>query len=362
MKKLFLLLALLGFVLTSCEGGLGNEENGGTPATPKIELEKQNIEVEFEPAEYEVAVTSPYSWEATTKNDWIEIKTATGIAGTKTLKFSVARNEEEDVREGTIVLKNEDYNLVTELYVTQGAFVPEFVVEQTALEFDYKGGEATIPVTANFDYDITCPSWITYTKLGNGVKLTISENSSIESRTAEVKIFSEKYNLNGAVVTVSQDATLIGAIVTRNGVKGIIFYADDNVTKIMSVEETRLAWSTEWVTTGATDEYNGANNMAVIKKISGWEEKYPAFKWCADYGANWYLPACYELLEIYNQRSVLNAALEANGYTKLDLSDYFYYWSSTEATDSIACDVYFNTSYGNYSKSSTLRVRAVQAF
>ena len=38
---------------------------------PKIELAQQSVEVEFEPAEYEVGVTSPYSWEATTKNDWM---------------------------------------------------------------------------------------------------------------------------------------------------------------------------------------------------------------------------------------------------------------------------------------------------
>ncbi|MBR2326781.1 MAG: BACON domain-containing protein [Alistipes sp.] len=68
---------------------------------PKIELAQQSIEVEFEPAEYEVAVTSPYSWEATSKNDWIIVDTPNGIAGTKMLKFSVVRNEEEDIREGT---------------------------------------------------------------------------------------------------------------------------------------------------------------------------------------------------------------------------------------------------------------------
>ena len=60
MKKLFLLLVLLGFVFTACQGGLDGEDNGGS--VPKIEFARQTIEVEFEPAEYEVAVTSPCSW------------------------------------------------------------------------------------------------------------------------------------------------------------------------------------------------------------------------------------------------------------------------------------------------------------
>ena len=59
MKKLLLLLATVGMMMTACEGGLGNEENGGTPSTPKIELAQQRVEVEFEPAEYEVTITSP---------------------------------------------------------------------------------------------------------------------------------------------------------------------------------------------------------------------------------------------------------------------------------------------------------------
>ena len=149
MKKLFLLLALLSSVFTACDSGLDNEENGGTPSTPKIELSQQSVEVEFESAEYEVTITSPYSWEATAKNDWIKVVTETGIAGTKTLKFSVARNEEEDIREGTIVVKNEDYNLVAELYITQGAFVPAITIEPESLVFTFEGGTQEVAITSN---------------------------------------------------------------------------------------------------------------------------------------------------------------------------------------------------------------------
>jgi hypothetical protein len=69
--------------------------------------------------------------------------------------------------------------------------------------------------------------------------------------------------------------------------------------------------------------------MAAIKAIEGWEEKYPAFKWCADYGDGWYLPALNELHKIYTNREVVNATLESYGYTGLNFS--YYYWSSTEA-------------------------------
>ncbi|MBR0394582.1 MAG: BACON domain-containing protein, partial [Alistipes sp.] len=108
MKKLFLLLALVGTIFSACEGGgdVEEENGGGTPSIPKIELAKQSIEVEFEPAEYSVDVTSPYSWKAVSDNDWIVVETKTGIAGTKELSFTVERNEEEKVREGTITVMN----------------------------------------------------------------------------------------------------------------------------------------------------------------------------------------------------------------------------------------------------------------
>ena len=134
---------------------------------PKIELAQQSIEVEFEPAEYEVAVTSPFSWEATTKNDWIVIESKTGIAGEEVLRFSTKRNEDEEKeRKGTITLRNTDYNLVAELYITQKTFVPdEIIVEPKSLTFDYKGGTKEVSVTANFEYEYsTNVDWLTFEK------------------------------------------------------------------------------------------------------------------------------------------------------------------------------------------------------
>ena len=206
MKKLLLLLATVGMIMTACEGGGGiEEENGGTPSTPKIELSQQSIEVEFEPAEYEVTVDSPYSWEATTKNDWIELKTTSGIAGTKTLKFLTERNEEEEIREGTITLKNTDYNLVAELYVTQKAFTT--IIKYTeSLTFAAEGGTQEIAIDANFEYTYTSDAdWLTIDKSENGISVTVPNYVEVEERTAEITISSEKYGCS-KVVEVSQSA------------------------------------------------------------------------------------------------------------------------------------------------------------
>lgn len=590
MKKLILLLAAVGMVFTACEGGLGNEENGGTPSTPKIELSQKTIDVGYEDATYSVLVTSPYSWKAESDSEWIVVDSKTGIAGDEKLRFTTLRNDEELERKGTILLTNTTYNLATELYViqkafepkitiepktlnfaveggtqdititanfeyevsknadwvtfvktpnsitvtvpnyaeeevrtaeitisnekynisktikvtqsafepklhvapseisftadggsqkasvtanceytisttadwishaktenvititvfnnediearsaeiivssekynvsktikvTQAAFVPKFEISttttsyeydyrggeftvaitsnfayyvtktanwvectktangitvrvpsyaevenrsanivisnekynisevikvsqtafvpkleisvtSTSYECDYKGDEFTVAITSNFDYDVTTTAnWVTCIKDAEGVKISVQKNNYTETRTAEVKIYSERYNLNGKTISIMQDASPIeiGAIVTKNGARGVVFYINGETTKIVSVEQGyELKWSETHQYQDAPDRNNGANNMKNIMGGILWEDYYPAFKWCSDYGAGgWYLPAINELEKIYNESSTINATLKANGYPEL----YGWYWSSTD--------------------------------
>ena len=201
MKKLVLLLAVLVFVFTACEGSDGfdkgnNETNSETPTIPKIELSQQNIEVGFEPAQHSITITSPYSWEATSKNNWIIVDTNSGIAGTKTLKFSVEHNKEMTIREGTIAIKNEDYDLAAELYVTQNSFAPKWDINPESLEFGADGGEKRISVVSNFEYEVEeNADWLTITKADKNITLFATAYTEVESRSATVKLFNKKYDL-----------------------------------------------------------------------------------------------------------------------------------------------------------------------
>ena len=150
-----------------------------------------------------------------------------------------------------------------------------------------------------------------------------------------------------------------GDIVTVDGSVGVVFYASEDIVYIMSVEEASTKWSTEYVDTDADDYTDGAYNTNVIKSIDGWEEKYPAFKWCADLGENWYLPAQAELYAIYEIKDALNATLSANGYTSLSGD---YYWSSTDSYSISAFTLNFSNGVRNGSnKGYSISVRAVVA-
>ena len=201
MRKLNCLLIAFAIFAVACENSFDEQSKN------QITLSSKTIEVHFESNEHTINVTSPYSWIAESKNDWISLTCDNGIAGTEELRFVCDRNLEESERKGTIVIKNEDFGLATELYVTQKSFIPELVVEQDkTLSFTEKGGSEIIKVSSNFNYSVSDnASWISCDKVEEGVRVTASASDVVNERTAQVTIYSEKYNLSYDV-GVSQGA------------------------------------------------------------------------------------------------------------------------------------------------------------
>lgn len=165
-------------------------------------------------------------------------------------------------------------------------------------------------------------------------------------------------------------------------------------------EASGLAWATRGTTyetqaTNANDPADGTKNMATIKDLDPDYSDFPAFKWCADKGdggLTWYLPATYELQDLYaascglklvdanpqageavrwtgsfndysnyaNQREAFKQRItEAQGVA-LD-----QYWSSQETdnvnTRFVSCDE--RGSVGNTYKDATFpKVRAIAKF
>ncbi|MBE6193463.1 MAG: TIR domain-containing protein [Rikenellaceae bacterium] len=155
----------------------------------------------------------------------------------------------------------------------------------------------------------------------------------------------------------------------NDGVReGVVFEvsADGRRGKIVSIMQSEiLQWASDAAEyrrlIGADSETDGAYNMAKVKTISGWRDKYPPFAWCADLGEGWYLPSKEELLTIYKCKDKLNPRLT----DKL----LFTYWSSTEDNrrdifgESYVWDVYM--AGGDASRTNKYcygYVRAVSAF
>ena len=115
MKKLFLLLALLGMVATGCskdEVDKGNDnkteqpnenEGGNIPDDAYISLNKDIVTISPDGESVDVKVYSNYAWELTHNCDWITTSITNGDASDTGVIVTLTADLTYDDREGTIV-------------------------------------------------------------------------------------------------------------------------------------------------------------------------------------------------------------------------------------------------------------------
>lgn len=130
--------------------------------------------------------------------------------------------------------------------------------------------------------------------------VTIDEEWDTPDIDTDAKVGDYYYSDNTWSTNLDTDKTCIGIVFEVN--------EDGNSGKIVSLDEVNeKAWATEGTTyattaTGATNPADGMANMETIKTLDEDYSDFPAFKWCADRtegGLTWYLPAPYELQDLY---------------------------------------------------------------
>ena len=143
--------------------------------------------------------------------------------------------------------------------------------------------------------------------------------------------------------TTLRESYVIGSYVTPIGdtQSGVICFPG----YIMSLSERSCRWTAQTGDIGATDFDDGMKNRKAFESVLESNPKadftkFYAFKFCMDFGQDWYLPALNELKKIYSNLSELNAMLTKIGGTILGTSSI--YWSSTEYNGSRAYYLKFN--------------------
>lgn len=149
--------------------------------------------------------------------------------------------------------------------------------------------------------------------------------------------------------------------------KGVIFEVstDGLHGKIVSLKQASLAWAREDVgnkSTKATSKNDGQKNQKSIQKIPDWQNKYPAWGWCANLGSDWYLPASQEMAQLLERYNEINHTLYIVGGDILINTKTTYYWSSTEFNNHYAVLVYGGSQWYGYDKLDINYVRAIATF
>lgn len=238
------------------------------------------------------------------------------------LNANISKNTTEKSREAKIVISNKTKTLSFTLTVSQSGV--KFIPSQTKVGFDKNYSNKTITINTNIDWEAsTNQSWCTISKNGNNLTIRATPYSgSAANRKATIS-----FKGLSTKIEVDQSKYALGDEYNENGVKGQVICINDTI-RYVGKDVGNAVWSNESVLTGANNEYDGRVNMAIIKKISGWKDLYPAFALCDALNTGnvtgWYLPATKELSDIY---------AKGNGIRS-------YFWSSTEYS--------VNQAYRNY--------------
>ena len=137
MKKLFLLLTLLGMVATGCS----TDEGGGEDNIPEnifIGLDKESVTISPDGGSVDVVVYSNYKWEISGVSDWCTPSVKKGHANADGKKVTFSADVAYDDREATFWFCCADEKI-------------KFVVSQDgtilADEIWYTNGSTTVPTT-----------------------------------------------------------------------------------------------------------------------------------------------------------------------------------------------------------------------
>ena len=221
---------------------------------PSLNVDTESITASAEGVTKSIAVTSNISWSASCDADWVTITPTNGEKGSSTLKITVAANIETIAREAVVRISNSEYNLSKEIAVTQAEFIPILEIDAESISISSFGDSQNIAITSNISWDTQCDAeWVSLSAEAASVTITATMNEMTEMRTANVRIFNDKYSIHKEI-TITQDVcpyieytSTDGKIVTpyynpnafganilsntyRNG-KGIIIF-DDKVTVI----------------------------------------------------------------------------------------------------------------------------------
>ena len=263
----------------------------------------------------------------------------------RTATVTVTAGEGENTATATLTVKQLLRDAASEDAVLE--------LEKTTADFTYENGQTeTIIFTTNKQDELFVTieaggeEWLSAVIAEDGqsvILTTISENATNMVKKTVVTITAGTGDKAAtATINVSQSVNVptgiqIGALYENGDTKGMIaIIADDQSwIKIISLEESKEAWSTENMATGLlSNNDDGAGNTEIIKALPNYESSYPAAKYCVDLGDGWYWPSRGEWNAVAdntrNQQEVINTYLSAYGGTALDFGSY--YWVSNENT------------------------------
>lgn len=168
--------------LASC-----SEEEKFVEPVPTLELVSSNVTFDAEPSNGEIIVSNSASGSisASSSESWCTVS----ISGNEAVNVSVPRYDGYEGRTAVITVSNGTDQLHVPVSQSGALWA---VVSADSLDFHDLNNEATIRLKSNFDYHISTPDWITFTKEDNNVTFHALPNLTGKPRFDKVTISSKR--------------------------------------------------------------------------------------------------------------------------------------------------------------------------
>ena len=243
----------------------------------EVSFDTTTQEINAQGGSVEIVLKSNGDWTINPTAEWIVVSPMSG-KGDATLTLTVEANTTGEDRSTQIKATTKD-NTAT-LNLTQGAQSPQPQYYLNVSPKNYRcggaGGEFTVEVSSNLDWNVTVPQWITcsVTEGSNDatVTLTVSpiEDEKIEMREADV-LFESSLTSDKVHVVQTVDPIMGIEIMPKN-----LEFVCTGETKIIAVF-TEDAWTAsmdvDWVTLSQTEGQGDAEIRVTLGENPNYEQR-----------------------------------------------------------------------------------------
>lgn len=251
MKKLrFLLFAIVAIVSCSKEGGLdngGGNNNQGDPTTSAITLNKSYVIFDESANEEIISFSASENWIAEvvneSKTEWLSVSPTSGKSGVAYITIKAKDNDTSNERSASVCIKAGSVKKTINVTQKQQDVL---TVTSSKFEVPSEGGEITVEVKANVDFEYTIDNsaidWISY-KTTRALKTTnlvfdIKDNNDMEKRQGKITIDSgvlnEEIIISQAGKTIEAGTIYVEVSCNQSTLFNHIYYSNSELSSIVA--------------------------------------------------------------------------------------------------------------------------------
>lgn len=237
MKKLLLLLALVGMVAYGCTDSSTDDDNNPPTEQPGPSGDEDLAftnntntapTISHEGGTAKISFTAALSWSVSVYADWLSVSEDEGEAGNGSFVITAEASDGDRERKGVVAIKlsnNKSYEITVKQSFNADSDDIEFINNtNTAPHMEYGGGTVQIAFIAKTDWTVTCyADWLSTSKSSgskgeNSFFITAASNPKEEERSGVVAIKSKNNKSYEIKVTQDPNAGIMQLTVAANEV------------------------------------------------------------------------------------------------------------------------------------------------